>query len=208
MNPLIPPLHVSAAYVALSDREHGARLLAALRSPLPSLALVRLWDDLRTEVEALADAAHLTRIADVAFFLQGGLDIHPDDAAHVVGVVVKILTPPPALMPGALWTRPGIGRPWRQLPADEIPVAWPTVATPRLAAVCEVGGAFIVIGYDGGALPAYEEAATVSEIVGVFANCGLDTGLRAAASRARRGTPGGEQALAFAKRLAGAVEGL
>lgn len=209
MNPIIPPLAVSAAYVALSDREHGARLLAALRAPLPPLALVRLWDDLRTESKALPDAdARLTPIADVAFFLQGGLDIHPDDAAHVVGVVVKILTPPPALTPGALWTRPGIGRPWRQLPADEISAAWPTVATPRLAAVCEVGGAFIVIGYDGGALATYDEAATISRVVGVFANCGLDTGLRAAASCARRGDRGGEQALAFAKRLAGAVEGL
>ena len=107
-----------------------------------------------------------------------------------------------------MWTRPRVGTPWRQLPADEIPAGWPSVASPRLAAVCHHDDAFIVIGYDGGALATYEDAATVSEIVGVFANCGLDTGLRAAASRARGGAPGGEQALAFAKRLAGAVEGL
>lgn len=210
MNPLIPPLHVSAAYVALASQDHGASLLSALRAPSPPLALVRLWEAIRAEIKATSDADRanlLTRIADVVFYLQGGLDVDPRDAAHVVGVVVKILTPPPSPPHDHLWTRPGVGSPWALRPAAEIPPEWPTVASPRLAAVYRNGDAFAVIGADE-TFATYDEAATVSEIVGVLAHSGIATGLRAATSRARRETPGAESALALAKRLAGAVEGL
>ena len=180
MNPLLPPLHVSAAYVALADKALGARLMTALRSPGQALAMTRLWNEIRAERR---------------------------DASFVVGVTVKILTPPPDPGEGQLWTRPGVGSPWGLRNVAEIPAEWQAEAVPHLAAVCHYGDAFTVVGYDG-VLATYAEAAGVSGLVGIIAASGLTSGLLAAMSAARRGEPGAEQALDLAKRLSAAVEGL
>ena len=209
MNPLLPPLHVSAAYVALSDKPLGARLMAALRSPGQALALAHLWDVLRSERDALdpADQRLLLAVGDVVYHLTQNLRAERRDASFVVGVTVKILTPPPDPGEGQLWTRPGVGSPWGLRNAADIPDGWQTEAVPHLAAVCHYGDAFTVVGYDG-VLATYAEAATVSGLVGILAASGLTSGLLAAMSAARRGDPGAEQALDLAKRLSAAVGGL
>ena len=211
MNPLLPPLHVSAAYVALSDKPLGARLMAALRSPGQALALARLWDALRAERRALhidsPEERLLLAVGDVVYHLTQNLNALRRDASFVVGVTVKILTPPPDPGEGQLWTRPGVGAPWGLRNAADIPDGWQTEAVPHLAAVCHYGDAFTVVGYDG-VLATYAEAAGVSGLVGIIAASGLTSGLLAAMSAARRGEPGAEQALDLAKRLSAAVEGL
>lgn len=211
MNPLLPPLHVSAAYVALSNKALGARLMAALRSPGQALALARLWDTLRTERKALpldsAEERLILAVGDVVYHLTQNLRAERRDASFVVGVTVKILTPPPDPGEGQLWTRPGVGSPWGLRNVAETPADWQTEEVPHLAAVCHYGDEFTVVGYDG-VIPTYEEAATVSGLVGIIAASGLTSGLLAAMSAARRGAPGAEQALDLAKRLSAAVEGL
>ena len=211
MNPLPPPLHVSAAYVALSDKPLGARLMAALRSPGQALALARLWDALRAERRALhidsPEERLLLAVGDVVYHLTQNLNALRRDASFVVGITVKILTPPPDPGEGQLWTRPGVGSPWGLRNVAEIPADWQTEAVPHLAAVCHHGDAFTVVGYDG-VLATYAEAAGVSGLVGIIAASGLTSGLLAAMSAARRGEPGAEQALDLAKRLSAAVEGL
>lgn len=209
MNPLPPPLHVSAAYVALSDKPLGARLMAALRSPGQALALAHLWDVLRSERDALdpADQRLLLAVGDVVYHLTQNLNALRRDASFVVGITVKILTPPPDPGEGQLWTRPGVGSPWGLRNVADIPADWQAEAVPHLAAVCHYGDAFTVVGYDG-VLATYAEAAGVSGLVGIIAASGLTSGLLAAMSAARRGEPGAEQALDLAKRLSAAVEGL
>ena len=207
--PLIPPLHVSAAYVALANKALGSHVMAALRSPGQALALAHLWDVLRSERDALdpADQRLILAVSDVVYHLTQNLRAERRDASFVVGITVKILTPPPDPGEGQLWTRPGVGAPWGLRNAADIPDGWQTEAVPHLAAVCHYGDAFTVVGYDG-VLATYAEAAGVSGLVGIIAASGLTSGLLAAMSAARRGEPGAEQALDLAKRLSAAVEGL
>lgn len=202
MNPLIPPLAVSAAYVALSDREHGARILAALRSPLPSLALTRLWHDLCRDADP--DEA---RFAEVVYVLAHNLTPAPNDYAAVVGKVVRVLTPPPVREQHESWTRPGAGSAWLLRSRERIPDEWQTCDRLSLGAVYAVGDEFDVVGCDL-LIGSYDEAATVAVVVGITGANGLDKGLRSAMANRKQERPGADLALTFIERLAGAVEGL
>jgi len=212
MNPFPPALHVSAAYVALfADRDLGAQVLAALRAPNPTLGIARLWSAIRTDLKQLPlgcpEALTLAAVAEVIFYLQNNLNIHPRDAAPVVGTVVKILRPLPEPPPGHLWARFGVGYAWHLRHINDVPYGLEEEPTLRLAAVYEHAAGFDVVGCDR-TFTTYAEAATVSEVIAVIAPTGLTKGLRAAMSRNRDGVIGAEQALDLAERLSAAVEGL
>ena len=207
MNPLVPPLAISAAYVALwLGREPAARLLAALREPGQDLAMTRLWRDLLAEHKA-NPSDDLARFAQAVFVLSDNLNVTAHSAPRIVAIVVKTLRPPPGLLPGYLWSRPGMGTPWAPRPAFAIPDTYHTEAALPLAAIYTDGARLAVVGADD-TFATYEEAATVSEWISFAAPRGLDSGLRAARHYVKRELPGADAALSLAERLAAAVEGL
>ena len=211
MNPLTPPLAVSAAYVAINNREHGARLMTALRSPGQALAMTRLWNEIRAERKALPQGCPedltLAAFAEAVFYLSDNLNAPSRCAQRVVGVTVRTLNPTPALPSGHLWHRVGVGEPWAPRMVEAIPYLEPSETVLHLAAIYHNGDAFAVVGADK-TFTTYEEAATVSNLVAMMAPSGLATGLRAARSYVKRDLPGAEQALDLAMRLSAAVEGL
>ena len=211
MNPLTPPLAVSAAYVAINNREHGARLMTALRSPGQALAMTRLWNEIRAERKALPQGCPedltLAAFAEAVFYLSDNLNAPSRCAQRVVGVTVRTLNPTPALPSGHLWHRVGVGEPWAPRMVEAIPYLEPSETVLHLAAIYHNGDAFAVVGADK-TFTTYEEAATVSNLVAMMAPSGLATGLRAARSYVKRDLPGAEQALDLAERLSAAVEGL
>lgn len=198
MNPLLPYLHVSTAYVARTNQEHGARLLAALRSPDQALALTRLWREVRETDPA---------ISAVIDHLEHSLDPEFNDPTRVVGITVNILTPPPSPPPGHLWTREGTGQPWHTFPARDIPRGYKDAAQVYLAMVYRHEDVLHVVGCDR-TFNDYAAAATMSAVIRIAARAGLTTAMRHARAFLDRGDPGADVALDFIEGLAGAVEGL